>query len=199
MPSSTHWGDPIPSPGSPPATGAALVWDGSTWAADATTYRKTATLIVNADVDAAAAIVPTKFSQAAWATYVPALTASVSNPTLGSGSTATGRYSRQADRTIHIQLVISFGTSGTNAGSGNYQVSIPVNQAAQTATEVNGNGYLYDSSANALYVVVVTDDPNSDARVTIWTDQLGQVTDAVPFAWAVSDSIALNLTYEAVS
>lgn len=193
MPSSITWGDFIPAPGSPPPTGAALVWNGSSWVADTTTYRATATLIVNADVDAAAAIVPTKFSQVLWATYVPALTAVTTNPTLGTGSTALGRYVRQANRLIVAHIRLIFGTGGVGAGSGQYIVSLPVN----TNSFTHGSGYLLDSSANALFLIVAYQ--NSASTVSMIAETVSKVSDSSPFVWAASDEINMVLTYEATS
>lgn len=65
----------------------------------------------------------------AWTTYTPALTADTTNPTLGSGSIAYGRY-KQNGKEVKCQFVIRFGSSGRNKGSGQYSVSLPVTAAA---------------------------------------------------------------------
>lgn len=57
-------------------------------------------------------------------TYTPALTATTTNPTLGTSSNQVGRYSRIGNQ-VNGEGLIQFGTGGTNAGSGVYLVSMP--------------------------------------------------------------------------
>lgn len=61
----------------------------------------------------------------AWVAYTPVLTASTTNPTLGTGSSAVGRY-RQFGKTVLCRGEFRFGTSGISAGSGQYSMSLPV-------------------------------------------------------------------------
>lgn len=129
---------------------------------------------------------------AAYTGYTPALTAVTTNPTLGTGSTATGRYT-QDNKTVHAQFNLTFGTSGTNAGSGGYRISLPVTAAA--GPDVFGHGYIYDSSTGLAIPCVFT-------RVTTTTAQIaygagGFVAHGTPFAWAASDQIQGDLVYEA--
>lgn len=55
--------------------------------------------------------------------YTPTLTASTTNPSLGSGATVLGNYSITGT-TMTGQFYISFGSS-PNAGSGSYQIGLP--------------------------------------------------------------------------
>jgi hypothetical protein len=63
---------------------------------------------------------------AKWRGYVPVLTGSVSNPTLGVSSTQLGRYV-QIGKTIIGWAEIYVGSSGYTNGSGNVQISLPAN------------------------------------------------------------------------
>ena len=134
---------------------------------------------------------------AAWVTYTPTLTASTSNPTLGTGSSVSGRYWRDG-KFCQVQATVSFGTSGVAAGSGIYRISLPFTASASNQTAV-GTWTGYDSSAaggvggwcniaaSTAYVTVVY---NSDTFFT------SSVTNALPWTWAASDSISLSLAFE---
>ena len=87
-----------------------------------------------------------------WTSYTPVLTATVTNPTLGTAATATGSYAR-IQNLIIANFEFFFGTSGFSAGSGDYRVSLPV-----TASAVSlfygasiGQTSFYDSSTNIPY------------------------------------------------
>lgn len=131
---------------------------------------------------------------AAWETWTPALTASTTNPTLGTGSVITGRYAR-IQKTIFGNVTILFGTSGVAAGTGFYYVSLPF--TAQSATPPVGSGWLLDNSASLLRQVEVTLD--STSRVALWLDNTTNFAVAAtnPWTWAASDQIRFQFTYEA--
>jgi hypothetical protein len=131
---------------------------------------------------------------AAWETWTPALTASTTNPTLGTGSTASGRYGR-IQKTVFGQLLIQFGTSGTAAGTGFYFVSLPV--TAQALGPTVGSGYILDNSTSLLrHVVAVLD---TTGRMALWLENTTSfaVGAGNPWAWAASDSIRIDFQYEA--
>lgn len=131
--------------------------------------------------------------------YTPALTAATTNPTLGSGSTASGRYLRIGDQ-VHVQIYVEFGTSGTNAGAGTYFVSVPVDIAADIDVGVVvGSGFLVDSSGPTRGPVAVQRVSTSTVRMLYDNDHTaaGLVNATAPFAWSTSDVISLMLTYEA--
>lgn len=131
---------------------------------------------------------------AAWETWTPALTASTTNPTLGTGSTAAGRYGR-IQKTVFGQFTIAFGSSGTNAGSGFYFVSLPV--SAQSGSTVVGQGYAFDNSASlVLHVVAITDTVN---RIGLWIDNSTNfaLSSGNPWPWGALDVIRVNFEYEA--
>ncbi len=131
----------------------------------------------------------------AWSAYTPALTASSSNPTLGSGSSATGRYQR-VGRNVSFQAQISFGTSGTAAGSGTYRISVPVTVDSSFWGHTIGTAVLVDSGTAIMRQVFVGAD---GTYVEMWSEAGSATTHASPFAWSTSDIMRVTGTYEAVS
>ena len=131
---------------------------------------------------------------AAWETWVPTLTASTTNPTLGTGSTAAGRYGR-IQKTVFGNCRIFFGTSGTNAGVGFYFVSLPV--TAQASGVPAGQGWIYDSSTGLVRHVAVALD--STTRVALYLENATNYSVGAgnPWAWAASDQIQFYFEYEA--
>ena len=149
--------------------------------------------IVNADINASAAIAQSKLAFDAWQTFTPTLTATTTNPTLGSGSVATGAYV-QIGKTILGRLVLVFG-SGAAAGSGTYRISVPV--TANSSGPQAGGGFVFDNSAvlarlNSVDLATTT---NFECRID--NAGLGLVTDAVPWVWAQNDQISFFFMYQA--
>lgn len=133
----------------------------------------------------------------AWNSYTPALTAATTNPTLGTGASATGTYI-QIGKTVHFRAVIKFGTSGVAAGSGTYQISLPVTAAAfLSPADRIGGADLNDNSAGAAYIGSLS--PVDTSKVSLRVHGAGTATHAVPFAWAASDQIVVWGTYEAAA
>lgn len=61
----------------------------------------------------------------AWTSYTPTLTATTTNPTLGTSGTNSGRY-MQIGKMVYFWLETYWGTTAGTAGSGTYQWSLPV-------------------------------------------------------------------------
>jgi len=124
-------------------------------------------------------------------TYTPALTASTTNPTMGSSPTLVGRYQRHGGM-MHAWGRIAFGT-GMTAGSGVYNVSIPAAAEGSVSELVEGSGILYDSSANDRNVMV----PYGSGSTFLMMSEgnLVVVTNAVPWVWAAADVILWNVHY----
>lgn len=138
----------------------------------------------------------------AWATYTPALTASTTNPTLGTSPTQTGYYV-QIGKFVQVAATIEFGTGGSvSAGSGTYYVSVPV---ARNTTSIGtdlllGQARLVDSSTSQVAYVslrAVTSTTVSLSYVVSPPVAATFVTNAVPWTWAAGDSLSLYLSYEA--
>ncbi|GGV34269.1 hypothetical protein GCM10010182_67700 [Actinomadura cremea] len=133
----------------------------------------------------------------AWTTYTPALTATSSNPTLGTGSTAQGRYIRYG-RTVHVEVIIKFGTSGMSAGSGFYEISLPVTARTQTIGRRTGSAYVYDNSANDYEDAGAFINAGDTTKVRLAVSG-SVVFNRVPWTWAASDELGFTITYEAAS
>lgn len=130
---------------------------------------------------------------AAWESYTPVLTASTTNPTLGTGSSTSGRYGR-VNKLVYGQGQINFGTAGVSAGSGFYFVSLPV--TAQSSGKVIGQFQFYDSSAFAVYIGVLISDTTTRSLM-YYNNPASVTTNAAPFTWAANDFIRYTFQYEA--
>lgn len=131
--------------------------------------------------------------------WTPVLTAVTTNPTLGTGSEAYGRYT-QHGKLVVARGHIKFGTSGTNAGSGAYRISLPVPAASPAGSVgVYGHGYLYDDSAGTLkqhtlgFVTTTTMQFVIDGTA----GSTSPVDNTVPWAWGASDYLLFSMEYEA--
>lgn len=138
---------------------------------------------------------------AAWTAYTPTLTASTTNPTMGTGSVVSGYY-MQIGKIVFYRFYLSFGT-GMTAGTGSYEISLPVTAAATGGAGPNtvGSLFIYDSSANIAYTGLVGNVGTNTAKLTdIYYAQgttLTAMGAAAPWTWAVSDQIRGAIVYEA--
>lgn len=137
--------------------------------------------------------------QAAWDTYTPALTATTTNPTLGTSSSAAGTYI-QVGKSVTGTAEIVFGTSGVVAGSGNYAISLPIAQigAASSAGRVIGGGVYFDSSAasaSAWYNLTLIAVSSTTVRAVIQGS--GILGAAIPVVPAANDQIRIFFDYQA--
>ena len=120
----------------------------------------------------------------------------MTNPTLGSGSAVEGHYI-QLGKLVQTWGSITFGTSGTNAGSGTYFISLPVT-AVSTSPRAFGSVAIYDSSADRFFVATAYYSSTTVFRIALG-ETAGQsiATESRPMAWAASDVIIFQLAYEA--
>lgn len=129
--------------------------------------------------------------QAAWSTWVPTLT----NLTQGNG-TVSARFNRVGKT---VDFMFSFVLGSTSAVGTQPIISLPV--TAQAAAEYRFNVGFKDASASGNYL-------GTTFGMTTTTVSLaytggangilpGPVSAALPFTWAVSDSIVVNGNYEA--
>ena len=126
----------------------------------------------------------------AWTSYTPVLTASTTNPTLGTGSTQEGAYA-EFGKLIVFRVYIQFGTASVNAGSGFYSVSLPVTAAAN---RLSAHALLIDNSTgnrrNYGCVISATNVVSMQGG-----DIVVQATS--PWTFAASDQIYITGSYEA--
>jgi hypothetical protein len=139
--------------------------------------------------------------EGAWPSYTPALQAATTNPTLGTGSLVSGKYTR-IGRTITGWAKIKFGTSGAAAGSGSYRVTLPVTASvpANAPHMVCGHGYAWDASTNLIEELVpILPTGTSGSFLEFLKNGSWAVNDAAPWTWTNSDEISVQFMYEAAS
>ena len=134
--------------------------------------------------------------QAAYASWTPALTATTTNPTMGTGSSVTGTY-LQVGKHITGTLEIVAGTSGFVAGSGTYRISLPVAQVAAATTNgrVIGDGFFFDSSTSTFYHLMAVAASSTTASLVL--DVAGTMSAVAPVVSANNDQWRLKLDYQA--
>lgn len=138
---------------------------------------------------------------ASWTSYTPVLTAATTNPTLGSGSVVSGRYTR-IGKLVAYRFYIAFGTSGVNAGSGSYRISLPVSSTTTGGAGVltMGSLFVYDSSTTNAYTGLMGNTSNATYLSDIYYAQggaLAALSNSTPWTWAASDQIRGFIIYEA--
>jgi len=128
-----------------------------------------------------------------WDTYAVTMTASGGGLNLGTGGSTSGRY-KQVGKTVWFSIYVTFGSSGVNAGTGNYVFSLP-SSAPLFATSVSGNARIYDSSASDRYFRFVS--PSSTTQFNLCSADNVLVGAAAPIVFAASDTITIHGFYEA--
>lgn len=132
-----------------------------------------------------------------WGTYTPALTATSSNPTLGTGPAQVGRWRRHGTHAT-VAIYLAFGTSAA-AGSGTYEISLPTECPASpewygAEDLICGNGVAIDSSTGTRRAVAVK--IVGAGTIRLEADGLtSAVTEANLIAWDDSD-LVLSATIE---
>lgn len=137
----------------------------------------------------------------AWTSWTPALTASTTNPTLGTGGSTSGKYVK-IGRTVMGWGYIKFGTSGQAAGSGTYLVSLPVAQAETDNNRINGDALLRANATFTRAFLLWNGSTTCTLRYTsaAAAGTLVSTTNAAPAAWAAAgDDIRYSFRYEAAS
>lgn len=140
-------------------------------------------------------------------TYTPILSATTTAPTLGTGNNISGYYYKIFDQ-IWTWGHFRFG-SGFNAGSGVYTITLPFKAKTLIPITVNlggtpivGNANIWDDSSSGI-------GGRQPASVQLRTDQTimfgirmnsgalaREVTNTVPFTWAVDDGIKWMARYQ---
>lgn len=166
-------------------------------AAAAIAYSKLnlASSIVNADISSSAAIAQSKLSFNSFSTYVPTWTADSVNPSLGNGTIA-GRYF-QIGKFVFVTIKLLAGST-TTFGTGNWLFTLPIAASASHPPLVQGLlGSAYDVGSAAVYHVTL----RSDGRVLGFNSATGGqsvVSSTIPFTWADTDRLEVAVAYESV-
>lgn len=135
--------------------------------------------------------------QAPWTAYTPALTAATTNPTLGTGSSATGSY-LQVGKFVVATGRIAFGTSGVAAGSGRYSISLPPVTAVTSALSI-GIGILTDASGPTTFGIFPRVATSSTFFMYLDNQTTGTFgcSSALPVVPAASDTYDYLVVYQA--
>lgn len=131
-------------------------------------------------------------------TYTPALTSTGTSPTMGSGAVNAGLYA-QLNHLCAAWFEIAFGSS-MNAGTGDYQVSLPVNVDPGALDYLTvGHGVIYDDGSDRPITVsfVVLPGAPSLARIAYTGSASDWTTGSGPITWAQDDRIVGTLLYPA--
>lgn len=131
--------------------------------------------------------------------WTPTLTATTTNPTLGTGPTQTGAYTLQ-NGTMDCLVIIAFGTGAPTAGSGTYLISLPTGFGIHTDESDQiplGIARIRDASAvTVAYNWFVASDATQPGKVLLRSETGAAVTNAVPWTWAASDSMRMRFRYK---
>lgn len=132
---------------------------------------------------------------AVWETWTPALTASVTNPNLGSTGVVSGRYAR-VNKIVIGQASFTFNGAGIAAGAGFYLFSLPI--TAQSTIGGGGTITATDVSTFATTVNVISMDTTTRV-IGYGTGGAGLAgsLQAGTYPWAAGDFIRVNFFYEA--
>lgn len=127
-----------------------------------------------------------------WVAWTPVLEAVTTDPTLGSGSSVGGFYTRIGDLIV-IRGVILFGTSGASAGSGVYFINSPVPIDSETQ-RFSGSCFTFISGTGRTGV---TDLDVANDRFSFWTDgAAGQVAHNIPAAWGNNSQLHFDASFK---
>jgi hypothetical protein len=132
----------------------------------------------------------------AWQSYTPALEGSVTNPTLGTGAVQTGKY-RTNGSFIEGVAEIAFGSSGTNAGSGLYLITLPPGVTLPATPEYRpyGTGIIYVDSN----IYVITAARHDATRLRLYVNSphvLVSHTSPINALWGTGDTINIEFAGE---
>ncbi len=137
-----------------------------------------------------------------WQAYTPTLTATTTNPTLGTGSSVYGEYVRVGNAVL-CRGTIKFGTAAAAAGSGNYAVSLPVTvlDSRDQASSVEGDVLMLAAGVwTRGFATFGTGGDHFNIRYDslIVGGSNTTVTDAAPGVWTNNDKLSWNLILRGV-
>jgi hypothetical protein len=133
-----------------------------------------------------------------WGVYTPVLTATSSNPNLGTGPVQFGRWIKEGTA-ARVAIFLQFGSASIGVGSGIYEVSLPTEcpVAADWFTGieiVTGAGFAIENSSGLRRQMAIK--VIGTSKIRLEADGLtGPVTESNLIAWDVSD-IIVSTTFE---
>lgn len=128
--------------------------------------------------------------------FTPSLTATTTNPTLGTGGSVQSEWTIFNGKYCIYRGTWLFGTASVNAGSGQYLISLPFTAGASGSTGVSAVGSFLarDTSVPQLYGGVCYIAANANTMSFV-SSASGLITSTSPFTWAASDYLSWDITY----
>ncbi len=141
----------------------------------------------------------TTFDGSTWgpATFTPVLTATTTNPGLGTSPVAVGWVTFQANGRVLYEGRLQFGTS-PSAGSGTYEISLPI-AAKVSATEQFVQGVVWMQDAAPATSIGAASITTAGDRFQIRPHGASGGVAAgnnVPWVWAAGDQIRWQINYQ---
>lgn len=128
-------------------------------------------------------------------TYTPTFSATTTPPTLGTGGSTSGRYMRLGDL-VFVWISVTFGSSGVDAGSGTYTLSLPV--TATTGILHFGTGrWLHDTTDIGVDIILSSSTTVVMRRRALTTGEDLLVQHNSPVTWDADDTFHCFLVVEA--
>lgn len=140
-----------------------------------------------------------RFAGAPSVAWTPTLIGSVTDPTLGSGSSAEAEY-KIVRGMCHVSVSITFGTSGVSAGSGSYSITgLPIAPKSGRPTWLSGTARIKDSSTGNINTphVIINDSGVISLRypfaAPVGADTF--VGASSPWTWNTSDRLEISACF----
>lgn len=137
--------------------------------------------------------------------YIPLFTATTTNPTLGTGSQILRAVYYEIFDQIYTWGEFRFGTSGFNAGSGTWGMSLPF-PAKSTIGNNSNSGLMQAIGVGSVWVNAVFNNIQPvtvhlrDSTTVQFTTRIGlsarEVSNSHPVTWAVQDGITWFAHYQ---
>jgi hypothetical protein len=137
-----------------------------------------------------------RLPDAQWLEFIPTLTASTTNPTMGTGSALEGRYWQWEDLIIY-RFFVQFGSSGASGGSGTYRLSVPepIGLFAPSNSAFSlGSVVLFDWSV-AGHKELAAVGRLSATALQFYVDD-ATVSHNAPFLWTNDDRLGGTVVYQ---
>lgn len=132
-----------------------------------------------------------------WTDYTPTVTATTTNPTMGS-STIAGRYKALDSKTYIVVISMSITTGGAwNAGSGEWKFSLPSITAAAKGP-YTGSMHVLDAGVGYFAGICVVDNSATVIHPMVTADDTGNriLSHNKPVTWATGDRIRVEILVE---
>lgn len=153
--------------------------------------------ITNANIAASAAIAGSKLEfGGAWTSWTPTWT----NLTIGNGTYANGYV--QVGKIVIARMKLTLGSTTSVGSTPYFTLPVTAKSSVYTQYESLGTGTVIDSSAVAPYQGYAAFRDTTTAYPFTFAVSGGNVTQVGisatgPFTWATSDTIIMNMVYEA--